>query len=260
MTDNQKIVQIIYPDSRGANIEDILAPEDIRAYIDQLSQVRRYNHLLAKRPGLIDDNSKVHTLRCVYRSSTISFSSQYLVRLMWIHDIPEYTESIDLSAVERDKDPTLAIDQEVAEAKVAQKIFTAPDLASYKDFQLAEEFLRRAGSVLPKDQQALLANVIDLLDGNLVFAFYYALWLQKNSDTEAEDMGPTLKYGLEMREKMLRAVDDERVNPLIRENIHFLFTSYSQVVWKLWGGLEREKISNVMAVEIDKLARIINSK
>jgi len=247
------MIPIIYPDSQGKDVGDIKIPQDIKDYIDKLEGVKRFNQFSEKKPGMIDDNSKAHTIRCVHRATTLPFKHQDLIRTLWIHDIPEYTDAVDLSAVERYENRDVAKKQEEAENEVAKKIFDESDYELFQNFHTAEDFLRRAGTKIPKNQQTLIANVIDVLDGNLVFIYFYTKWIQNQTSGDEDNIRTTFKYGLEIREKMLKAVKNPQVSPEIRDAIHFLFNGYVRVALDLWSKVDADKIPQGMKPETLKL-------
>jgi len=252
------MVPIIYPDSQGKDINDIKIPQDIREYIERLGNVIRFNHFSEKRPGMIDDNSKAHTIRCVYRSMTIPFSHPDLARTLWIHDIPEYTDNVDLSAIERHKNHEKAREQEEAEKAVAKKVLKESDFELFEDFHISEDFLRRSGNELPGNQQTLIANVVDVLDGNLVFVYFFTNWLQTWSSSDEDDLRTTFKYGLEIRERMLKAIQNPKIKPEIKKATHFLFNSYIKVALSLWDQVNKNEIPRGVKSEILKMRTLLS--
>lgn len=247
------MIPIIYPDSEDRNVEDIKIPPDIKKYIEKLENVKRFNQFTKNKPGMIEDNSKAHTLRCVYRAVTLPFNNPDLVRTLWIHDIPEYTDGVDVSAVERYKNFALAKKQEEAENEEAKKVFKESDYKLFENFHAAEDFLRRSGDKIPHNQQALVANVIDVLDGNLVFIYFYTKWIQNRPNGDEDNIRTTFKYGLEIRERMLKAIENPKVKPEIRDAIHLLFNGYVAVALDLWNKVDEKKIPQSMEPEILKL-------
>jgi len=247
------MIHIIYPDSQGKDVDGIKIPQDIKKYIDKLEGVKRFNHFSDKSPGMIDDNSKAHTIRCAYRAATIPFNHPDLERTLWIHDVPEYTDAVDLSAVERYENHDVAKKQEEAENEVAKKVFNESDYELFQNFHIAEDFLRRAGKKVPDKQQALVANVVDVLDGNLVFIYFYTKWVQNQSNGNEDDIKTTFKYGLEIRKKMLKAAENPQVKPEIRDAMYFLFNGYVKVALDLWNKVDEDKVPQGMKPEILKL-------
>ncbi len=127
------------------------------------------------------------------------------------------------------------------------------DYELFLNFHTAEDFLRRAGRKIPDNQQTIIANAIDTLDGNLVFIYFYTKWVQNQPNGDEDSIRTTFKYGLEIRERMLKAIENPQVEPEIRDAVHFLFNSYVTVALDLWNKVDEEKVPQSMKPEILKL-------
>lgn len=253
---NKKLISVIYPESDASFLSDLNIPSELEQYINQLEKVNRFNHKKFDHPGMVIDNTKIHTLRCVFRAGSLNFAHNDLARTLWVHDIPEHLVEYDLSAIERYHNPKKAKEMEAKEKEVAKNVLSDEDFNLYENFGLAEDFLRREGNQVPNNQQALIANTIDLLDGNLVYVFYGSKWLMTHDYHKEGFLGNDYKYPLEVRERFLKAVENSIIEEEVREAIKFLFDSYINVVGNLWNKVEINKIPPLMRPEIVKVIRM----
>jgi hypothetical protein len=93
--------------------------------------------------------------------------------MLWIHDIPEMFDDYDVSYVHRYNNKELEVDTQQKEFKIAKKILKNSDLQLFLEFQEAELYLGKFHKKSPSNPYAVLAKLIDLIDGNLVYYFYY---------------------------------------------------------------------------------------
>ncbi len=253
MSQRPELVSEIYPDSKGFTINEVKIPEDIKDYIDKIENVRRFSHTAKQYPEMIVDNSKMHTIRCAFRAASLYPTQKDLIRTLWIHDIPEHVADTDTSAVERYNNPEIARKSENKEKTVAKTVLSKSDYVLFEDFVLAEDFLRRMGSNIPKNQQALVANVIDYIDGNLVGSYYLTKWLKNHEYDGKIPSGKALEYILDIRENTIKAIEKPKVNKEIRDNIHYLIGRQLQVAVSLWSFVEEDRIPETMRTELLKM-------
>jgi 5'-deoxynucleotidase YfbR-like HD superfamily hydrolase len=256
MLKNSELVKIIYPEPAKVPIAEIDIPTDISGYIDQLEKVVRFADVELDQPEMIDDNTKLHTIRCAYRAINVSFTHPDLVRTVWIHDIPEHAGHSDLSAVVRYKNPEKALAMEAKEKAVAKEVLQPEDFTLYESFSEAEDFLRREGKVVPKNQQAIVANTIDILDGNLVFAYYAAEWLKTHDYKKESFKREDYSYPLIMRKRFLKAVENTEVKKEVADAVRFLYQSYIKVTHRIWNEVPQDRIPEKMRPEILKMGSL----
>ena len=247
----------IYPDSKGLDTVEVSPPKDLKKYIEKLKNVKRFQDKNYHLDGMIDDNTKDHTIRCVYRARTIPYYTQDLERILWIHDIPEYVAGSDASALERFDDQDMAEDVEDAEVKVARETFDKEDLILYEDYHMAEEFIRKHGKNLPNNQQTLVANVIDYMDGNLVFHYYFSKWLLKNDYNGERPTNASFVFVLKIRESTIKAMEDERVDSKIKEAIYFLLSRQLNTILDRWKKVNQDKIPTDLKTELLKMKNLV---
>jgi 5'-deoxynucleotidase YfbR-like HD superfamily hydrolase len=259
MIKNKELVPIIYPEPAEVKIEEITIPQDLKHYINKLENVIRFSDVEIDQPEMIDDNTKLHVIRCAYRATNVPFSHPDLIRMMWIHDIPEHAGYSDLSAVVRYQHPDKAKRMEAKEKDIAQEVMSAEDFELYQSFSVSEDFLRREGKIIPKNQQALVANTIDILDGNLVFAYYAAKWLREHDYRKEGFKREDYTYPLIMRERFLKAVKNPLVKKEIAQAVRYLYTSYLGVADSIWSGVAQDRIPEKMRPEIVKMAKLASS-
>ena len=257
MLNQQEIIDSIYASRSDKKISDVEIPQDIKKYINKLEKVARYEHEQHDMPGVFVDNSKAHTLRCVYRASTISHVEKDTIRTLWIHDIPEYTGEKDLSAVARHHDESAAKEQENREKDIAQKIFSSEDFGLYENFHIAEGFVRKKSGVLPENQNAVLANVIDSIDGNLVFHYFYTKWLTgKKAHIKKTPSEHAFTYVLDLRDIILYALQHPELDKEISSTVLGLLLSQLLVIIDLWKKVPEDKIPQKMKLELLKMKNI----
>ncbi len=258
MSKESEMLKIIYPEPTAVDINKIKIPQDIKTYVDKIENVRRFAHVSGRYPDMIVDNSKAHTIRCVFRAMSLTNSHKDIIRTLWIHDTPEYTDDVDLSAIERYEDHEKAREQEEAERAVAEKVFKGSDYKLFEDFHVAEDFVRRSSSKIPKNQQAILANIIDFIDGNLVSVYFFTKWLEKNEYDGKIPSNSAFTYILDTRERALNAVEKPGVKEDIRDTANYLLNSQIRVVMNLWSAVKDEKIPQVMKQELLKMKTLSN--
>ena len=247
----------IYPDSRKLDIREVTPPEDLKTLIDQTRKVKRFDDLKYHIEGMIVDNTKAHTIRCVYRARTIPYKSRILERMLWIHDIPEMVDVKDASAVERYANPGVARQVEAAEKRFAKSIFNKEDFYLYKQFQTAENFIMDASRKCPEMQEALVAKTIDVVDGNLIFVYFFAKWLLKNEydgkrPTEGSFLFP-LSVFKRTEKKLAKCAG---LDPITRRTLKFLSKEGFKATISMYEEVPQNKIPVVVREQLDLMRKI----
>jgi hypothetical protein len=207
---------------------------------------------------MIPDNSKAHTVRCVFRAKTIPYKSAVVERMLWVHDIPELTEDRDIAAPKRFHKKEVAKKVEVQERETAKKLLNNKDFKLYLAFQTAENLLQNHNSTFPKIQDALVAKTIDTIDGNLTTHYFFTKWLKKNTYNGKIPGKKVLKYTFKVYKISKKAINSGKVKKEIKDIINYLLNSQLKQVIKMWIAVEEDKIPDIMKKELIGMEREIN--
>jgi hypothetical protein len=192
----------------------MLMPEDLLKYQDRLKQVYRFLH--PEYPAeAFHDSVYDHVERAVCFANQLLPSSDItstLVRLLWLHDIPEIFTK-DFTIVEKNDNPLLAQQIAAHEELIIQSHFTQKDQELFNDFHGAAQYLKGKSGNTNLTQASILAKVIDVTDGDITFQYQILNWM--GSPNYSEDRLPperALRHGFQNRRvyrEQLKQLDPE---------------------------------------------------
>lgn len=164
------------------------APKDIRNAILQLIFVPRFGDY---KEGLFRDSTGAHVIRCIEMAKKLPLDEDMklaIARYLWIHDIPEIIIT-DYTSL-RKEDPEFARRLEIKEGEAARKLLSLQDNRLLIQFNAVGHLLRgkKDKNALPF-REALLAKIIDLVDGNDFFNKELTFWIN-SSEYNQSDIPP----------------------------------------------------------------------
>ena len=157
--------------------EEKQIPADLKDNINALEYVLRFQ--FKEYPtGVIVDNTKVHTFKCVHLAKSLGLDLKYttLLRTLWIHDIPEL-EASDVTEVERYRNTNVDTTTEQNELHAAQRLLNKADRALLNTFNSTYDFLKMKTEVTPS-LSFLYAKLIDNSEGNMTFHYFISNWVK----------------------------------------------------------------------------------
>lgn len=173
---------IYYPQDIVSTFVDVYMPSDLLPLILTSQNTLRFADGTYYE-GIFFDNVKAHLFRCVIRAQNLILSQildrNMLVRILWLHDLPETVSSADVTSIAKAADSRLEALLDEEELLFVTRNFTPEDQRLFLHFVVASEFLSVKSSGL-KDifPEALIARVIDIIDNNITFHFLLSRWLQ----------------------------------------------------------------------------------
>ncbi|MBN1162887.1 hypothetical protein JXA34_04060 [Patescibacteria group bacterium] len=248
----------IYPDSSEIKVKDIQIPFDIKDLIDKTENVIRFADERYQMKGMVPDNTKTHTIRCVLRAKSKFPKNTDLQRRLWIHDIPEIVADVDENAVSRFNNQVLAEEQNDKEFSFAATIFNDSDLSLYKDFIRAERLLSNRSLDYPESENSMLAKIIDTIDGNLVYTYFFVRWLKENDYNGSVPPESVFKYAsafYKLASSMVRMSDYSSGFKSAAQN---LLDDQLKISLTLWEKLDEERIPPKMKEQLEYIEKLLN--
>jgi hypothetical protein len=151
-------------------------PDDLVDLVLQLREVKRFQSSCYP-PGLIQDTVYNHVFRCVSLAETLSPLYQepdfpvdlnLLKRLLWLHDLVEIGLDADVLAPDKRQNPMLEAKTEKQEIATARRLLSSVDFKLWQTFETAKKVLQ-GDTHEEVIIEALIARIIDVLDGNITF-------------------------------------------------------------------------------------------
>ena len=163
-------------------------PADLKDNINALEHVLRFQ--FKEYPtGVIVDNTKVHTFKCVHLAKSLGLDLKYptLLRTLWIHDIPEL-ETNDVTVIEKYRKDNVDKAVEQKELKAAKSLLSKTDQKLLTSFNAANNFLKVKPDEIP-NLSFLYAKLIDNSEGNMTFHYFISSWV-KSKNYKADLLPP----------------------------------------------------------------------
>lgn len=237
----------LYLKLSSAPLPKVSIPVDLSPWVQQTQKVRRFADTRYQVKGMIPDNTKEHTIRCVYIAQMRFPENKILQRLLWLHDIPEIIADEDTNAVDRYTHPDVADAVEDPEHVFAKENFTAEDLSLYENFLAAEKYLSGRSEKLPKIQDALLAKVIDVAEGNLVYNYYFVNWLKTHIYNGKVPPTSVFNYQPNFCSDVLSLLRTKEINEGIRISIKGLIKGWLYTTLFIWEQLPNNRLPEGMS-------------
>jgi 5'-deoxynucleotidase YfbR-like HD superfamily hydrolase len=230
-----------------------LVPEDLTELALAAERVSRY---LGKGypEGVFYDHTLAHTERCVVKGMLLPLSSLIknpLIRTLWIHDLPEVFTS-DFTSVDKARDAVLDLELTQAEDQVAQKILKHADFKLYQAFKQASRFLK--GEEEAVTPAALIAKIIDAVDGNMFFHYSLALWVD-SSDFEEAKLPPesALTFTFDQEKSYRPRIKSAPVEQEIKDICLMLLDEQIEYIQQVWRNVDPRKIPKEIRKHLIKI-------
>jgi len=152
-------------------------PKELQELVKQCYSIPRFTRIY--REGIFDDDTGSHIARCVNRADKvdINLTDKETVKLiLWVHDLPEI-EISDYSVIQKIGDRELNNKLEISELEVAKKIIPDKFFDYFVDFKNAEDLLSGKTPKKIPSKHALIAKMIDSIDGNETFHQQLTDWI-----------------------------------------------------------------------------------
>jgi hypothetical protein len=170
-------------------MRDKTLPPDLKPLVLELKKVKRFVN--GHYPeNVFQDDVYQHTLRCVSLADDVAdlfaepdfpIDKSLLQRILWIHDMVEIGMSADVPAPDKQVDPVLEQTVEVDELNKAKTLLSSADFYLWEQFELAKKILSGEAYRHEVILEAVLARIIDVLDGNIFFNRSLTRWLYHQS-------------------------------------------------------------------------------
>lgn len=166
--------------------EKLYLKEQKHVPLDLIDNLNALEHVLRFQfkeypTGVIVDNTKVHTLKCIHLAKSLDLDLKYpnLLRTLWIHDIPEL-EASDVTEVERYRNTNVDKTAEQGELHAAKRLLNKADRDLLNTFNNTYEFLKKKTEVIPS-LSFLYAKLVDNSEGNMTFHYFISKWVKSES-------------------------------------------------------------------------------
>jgi 5'-deoxynucleotidase YfbR-like HD superfamily hydrolase len=227
--------------------EGFTLPEYLLPYVEATKNVPRY--LDPSYPdGMIQDTLYDHLCRLTYLALQLDLdeiSKQELIRIIWIHDLPEIRHKDIPSTI---KGP----EADELEFVEAEKILSTEDFALYERYKTASTFCKGKSTEIP-DKVALISKVLDLVEGNMYFHYHLHRWIMAGNTELPSENAQTYTFATyDSYMEILSFVDDRN---LIRIPIEILDFEIKYIKG-LWEGHE-DQAPNRIKSHVNNISRII---
>lgn len=167
-------------------------PQDLKPLVLELKKIRRFVN--PDYPEYVfQDDVYQHTLRCVALANLLAplFSQPHfpinlsrLKRILWLHDTVEIGLNADFPAPDKAINPDLENYAKHLELHQANKLLSPADYILWQEFEAAKNIL--SGQLFHHEVfiEAILARIIDVLDGNIHFNRSLVRWLLDNNSID----------------------------------------------------------------------------
>lgn len=225
---------------------DVIIPNDIAEVICKSESIKRLGHPDYPK-NVFADNVKAHIFRLVQKALVLKLDQDAkinLIRMLWIHDIPEiYIESDrDITSVEKESNPELAKNISDNEDEIAHKVLSLKDQELYKEFEMSKDALKTG--IINKDTTfiGLIAKILDTTDGNMSFHYYISDWVQSNSyDSGKLPPENALTYNFRFTDTARNNISKLNLNKLEVEFLLNLIQEHVNYIRYVWHQVGSEK-------------------
>ncbi len=231
-------------------------PKDLGSFLNIAERGLRYK-TKDYPPGVFEDNVRKHAARLVTRlllfkwdELPVLLDRGKLERLFWIHDIPELgvlldgTEGYvrDATSVEKETDAMLANKVKESEKDIAGKIFSEKDFRLFILYDGAGDLLK-GKEFNHVDPEALVAYLLDKVDGNTFFHFFLSRWIDSDRFDAGFQIRPdSLDYTMKQADRFMTNLEK------IKDGHNGLYVLCRQIIYKqlefvrnVWGKVEKKQ-------------------
>lgn len=180
----------------GINTDPLFLPKDLVGLVNSGENVARFKDTNYPERVLIDD-VREHTIRCVRIARKINIGDldkERLERILWIHDLSEIIASDTSILIKKDMTEDQLKELKDRENESARLLLTKEDMDLYEDFENVNDFINERSGDTIFSSEALIAFVIDKIEGNLFFHYHISKWA--NSPEYDEGFSGMNKYAL----------------------------------------------------------------
>lgn len=232
-------------------------PSDLKALFQKTWSVARFQNSDYPQ-GAVIDNVGLHTERCVRRFFGLdlpgSLDKEKTLRMIWLHDLPETIGLADIVRLELDQNPDLAKKVKTREADFISQTFSEKDQGLFLEFDLASDFLEGKNED-PNGftSEALIARLIDTIDGTTVFHFLITDWINysKNNFQEKPLLTAAFKYAFLYTKKAMKRVEVWNPKVEVYEICALILDQGIDFVKKCWHQVEKEKVPETVQTFLD---------
>lgn len=225
-------------------LTQIAVPIDLKKHLNKLKKVKRYNDSNYYPSNLIKDDVYKHTVRCVYRIRQLIPNNTQLERMVWVHDIAELIAG-DMMAVEKHTNHVKAQAAAEEEKLAAQQLLSAEDFKLFTEFEQAKDFLKGKGTP-PQVQEAIVAKVIDVFDGNFGFHYFFTKWLNKNTYDNKLPKDISFNYFWEYNKQVRENLSKVKLKKELAGITKHLLHHQIQTIQNLWKPYLESKAPQVL--------------
>lgn len=213
--------------------------------------------------GIIHDDVFDHTLACKEMTDGLVLSqrSKQLVKeILSLHDKPEVYAESDVVVIVKEANKQVADKAKQDENEMAAFLFGKKESRLWKEFENAERFLsgEKVRRIMP---EAVIAKVIDIVEGNKTFHEQVANWVY-SPDYEPERMPP--ESALLYTTKKYRQIESLLINSGLdeetRETVNTLLVNQMRYIYERWETVPTEKIPPILQKEIAWIKKEVNAK
>lgn len=234
-----------------------LIPKELTNQLDSLKKVKRFG--FKEYPSVLKDNTRDHTLRCVYMAINTEFKKKFntkqLLRTLWIHDIPELITN-DITVIEKYRSPEVEERFHIEELAAAKKLLNKKDIDLLKSFNDAHTFLKgKAGLHDCVSEEALLAKIIDNSEGNMAFHYLVSKWVNsKDYDPNSLPPKDSLQHTFLTNKNFTKRIKEDKQIVNKEELIGFIYAVLDNIRL-MWGKVPNYKIPVDVKVHLKKLEK-----
>ncbi len=234
--------------------EEKLIPQNLSTNIDALKTVLRFQFKEYPK-GVIIDNTKVHTLKCIHLVKSLGLDLKYptLLRTLWIHDIPEL-ETNDITVIEKYRKDSVDNATEQKELKAARSLLSKADQKLLIDFNAANNFLKDKSDAIP-DLSFLYSKLVDNSEGNMTFHYFIANWVKsKNYKTDLLPPPDSLVHPFKTNAKFKERIKQDIQHEDIKHLLEFIDSVINEIKI-FWQDVPRSRIPRVITDAIKDYER-----
>lgn len=217
------------------------APKHLRNKINELFTVKRFGNY---SKGIFSDNSGLHTLRGINLIDRLPLSTSLknkVKEIYWLHDIPEII-IFDYTVIQKqDK----VLEQKLAEKEksAAKSLLNDKEQILLAEFNLAEKVLKGKGkNKLPKPE-AVIAALVDRIEGNVYFHKYLTKWItSQNYDRKKIPPQKALTYTFRTQELFEKNVAKCKLSKTYMKAAKYLLNYQINKVVKFWKNVSKSKM------------------
>ncbi|HUW22148.1 MAG TPA: hypothetical protein VMW41_05810 [Candidatus Bathyarchaeia archaeon] len=244
----------------AAVISAVKAPPDLAIFHTEAAGIRRY---MGYAEGIFFDNTAGHTVRCINRTNrpeqlpSLSRRQELnrrlfevVQRILWLHDLPEIFTG-DYLAPDKDAHPELAAAVSEEELAAAHQHFSPKDEILLLAFNQASAALKEGqttGRILP---EAVIAKIIDIVDGNEFFHWSLARWVASASyDPAMMPNEKALVYTMDSYQRCRASLTSLGLNLRCLKVTTALLVNQLAYVTAQWQRVPPERIPPILAAKL----------